>query len=126
MDGVTAGVHDQIGDIDDIADGAKPDPFHTPLQGRGRLFDLDSAHDATGVTGTICRILDGDRKRLGFERSNDLRKDTGAKGKISETGRYFPADPIMGEPIGSIGGDLDIEDRTGGRRDYTVLNADGE
>lgn len=115
MQGLADLHEDEVGDVDDVVDGAEADAFE-PLLKPGRAgTDLDAAHDAGGVKWAGGGVVDADAITGGGRRWGGC--GAGVAGTLQRSvneGREFARKTEVAEEVGPIGGDLEIEDNIAG------------
>ncbi len=110
VEGLAEFHEDVVGDVDDVVDGAQADGFDAldePVRGG---CDFDVADDTGGVIGAAGRIGEGDG---GFRRGADggFGEGDGGGGEVGGgEGGEFSGESEVGEAVGAIGGDFDVED----------------
>ena len=108
MQGLTEFQHHQVGDVHHVVDGTQPRPLQAGLQPTGRRSNPKAregreAEQAALFDGVLIRWSDG----------QGLRGDRGggrAQGQRSRSeGCHFPGDALHGQPVGSVGGDGQLQ-----------------
>ncbi len=121
VDGVAELEHHEVGDVDDVVDGADPEALQAVFEPQGRRADRDVDDGGRAVGRAALEVVDGDAHEIVDRlRLREARRCVGRRevpGQLVKRGRLAREADVT-ERVGAIRRDVDVEDEVvdGGER----------
>ena len=126
MQGLAGEVHDIVGHVHDVVDGAAAGGGDAAGEPLGRGAHLDVAHDARGVARAQLGVLDADLDEVvgvgALLGADGGQLDVGVD---VQSGRDLDGHAAHGQAVRAVGRDLAVDDGVGQAKVVGVVHADG-